>query len=319
MPGNLIRVFIAASLMLFVAAASAHDGPTTWDSVKRDMRENVYHDRNVSEKGTVYCGCDWEWRGRSGGRIILDDSCPFEIRNNETRGERIEWEHILPASTMAWWADRECWDEGGRSECSSEDPEYVAKYTDMHNLTPSIGEMNSDRSNFAFSSVNRPAKHGVCDSRVNFDERTFEPRDEAKGFVARAYFYMAYTYDIPLPRGKQRTLMAWDEAHPPTAWERERNQRIAERIGRENPFITGDRKWRLDKPASGKGLDSVNGEYQAQDDESAYEGPVRGNTNSNIYHLPNCPSYDRVGEQNRRHFESEEAAEEAGFRKAGNC
>ena len=46
---------------------------------------------------------------------------------------------------------------------------------------------------------------------------------------------------------------------------------------------------------------------------------IIGNRNSNIYHLPNCPSYGRVAERNRLVFGSEGEARAAGFRRAGNC
>lgn len=51
----------------------------------------------------------------------------------------------------------------------------------------------------------------------------------------------------------------------------------------------------------------------------AVDAPVIGNANSGIYHLPHCPSYSRVGANNRRAFETEAAAMAAGFRRAGNC
>ncbi|MDP2285424.1 MAG: deoxyribonuclease I, partial [Pseudohongiella sp.] len=47
---------------------------------------------------------------------------------------------------------------------------------------------------------------------------------------------------------------------------------------------------------------------------------IRGNRNSNIYHLSEgCPGYAQVAESNRVNFESEQAALAAGYRKAGNC
>lgn len=46
---------------------------------------------------------------------------------------------------------------------------------------------------------------------------------------------------------------------------------------------------------------------------------VRGNRSSGVYHLPNCRDYDRVAEDNRVIFKTEEAAVAAGFRKAGSC
>jgi endonuclease/exonuclease/phosphatase family metal-dependent hydrolase len=47
--------------------------------------------------------------------------------------------------------------------------------------------------------------------------------------------------------------------------------------------------------------------------------PIIGNASSKIYHLPGCPSYDRVGERNRTPFASEAEAVAAGYRRAGNC
>jgi len=48
-------------------------------------------------------------------------------------------------------------------------------------------------------------------------------------------------------------------------------------------------------------------------------GPIIGNANSKIYHLPGCPSYARVGERNRTPFATEAEAVAAGYRRAGNC
>ena len=47
--------------------------------------------------------------------------------------------------------------------------------------------------------------------------------------------------------------------------------------------------------------------------------PIIGNRNSHVYHAPNCPGYHRVSERNRVYFATEQAAREAGFRRAGNC
>lgn len=47
--------------------------------------------------------------------------------------------------------------------------------------------------------------------------------------------------------------------------------------------------------------------------------PIIGNARSKIYHLPGCPSYERVGERNRTPFVTEAEAVAAGFRRAGNC
>jgi endonuclease YncB( thermonuclease family) len=48
-------------------------------------------------------------------------------------------------------------------------------------------------------------------------------------------------------------------------------------------------------------------------------GQVIGNRNSKIYHLPNCPDYNKVSERNRAPFKTESEAQAAGYRKARNC
>ncbi len=48
-------------------------------------------------------------------------------------------------------------------------------------------------------------------------------------------------------------------------------------------------------------------------------GPVIGNRRSRVYHWSGCPDYDKVSVQNRVTFPSREAAEQAGYRPAGNC
>ncbi|MAQ49841.1 MAG: DNAse [Pseudomonas sp.] len=51
----------------------------------------------------------------------------------------------------------------------------------------------------------------------------------------------------------------------------------------------------------------------------AFAGGVRGNRRSQIYHRPDCPSYNRIGANNRVEFPSADAAISAGYRLAGNC
>ena len=48
-------------------------------------------------------------------------------------------------------------------------------------------------------------------------------------------------------------------------------------------------------------------------------GPIIGNRNSKIYHLPNCPDHSKVAERNRVPFKTEAEAQAAGYRKAKKC
>lgn len=38
-----------------------------------------------------------------------------------------------------------------------------------------------------------------------------------------------------------------------------------------------------------------------------------------VYHLSNCPDYQKTADKNRVYFASEAEAQRAGFRKARNC
>jgi hypothetical protein len=52
---------------------------------------------------------------------------------------------------------------------------------------------------------------------------------------------------------------------------------------------------------------------------SAANKPIVGNKESMLYHKPGCPSYDKVAPKNRVEFPTVEAAEKAGYKKAGDC
>jgi len=111
---------------------------------------------------------------------------------------------------------------------------------------------------------------------------------------------------------QQQLLMAWDKQFPATDWERERDRRIAARMGHNNPFVTGTQTWTLDHKNSKDGIYSV--------EQRAEVGVIRGNRNSKVYHLPRgCPSYDDMSPHNIVEFNTEGRAITSGYRKAGNC
>ncbi|MOA19810.1 hypothetical protein D3C78_1402150 [compost metagenome] len=57
----------------------------------------------------------------------------------------------------------------------------------------------------------------------------------------------------------------------------------------------------------------------AEPAEPAMGSLVSGNSATMIYHLPQRPSYDRIGTKNLVEFTSAAAAAQAGYRRAGNC
>lgn len=193
---------------------------------------------------------------------------------------------------------------------------------DLFNLYPSVGEVNGDRSNYQYGMVTGVApQYGACTTRVDFKERAAEPRDEVKGLVARATFYMYDRYGLSMSRQQQQLLMAWDRQYPVAAWETEWNNRTAKVMGHPNPFITGDRSWSVGhKPTRDGIVSAIPTRTAAAPSEKVSTSVIIGNSNSKIYHLPQgCPSYDKISPKNRVPFTSEAKASAAGYRKAGNC
>ncbi len=119
----------------------------------------------------------------------------------------------------------------------------------MHNLFPAVGEVNALRGDLPMGLLDPPDRphpnqtqgmvtFGAC--KTTIDHGKLLPREEVRGDLARAALYMDRAYpsrnilDEP-----HRTLFArWSADDPPDAWERERNRKIGELQGNENPFIS---------------------------------------------------------------------------------
>jgi len=304
----------ALFVCVLLLSTSVFAAPISFEAAKSQARQQVYHDRN--QHGTFYCGCSWEWAGRSGGRVDLR-SCGYEIRAQENRAVRIEWEHIVPASLFG--QQRLCWQQGGRKHCKETDPVFNQMEADLHNLTPAIGEVNADRSNYRFGLLHdTPYQHGRCDFKVDFPGRVAQPREEIRGQIARTYFYMHDRYDMRMSEQQQRLMLAWDAQFPTTEWERERNRRIARLMGHPNEFVSGQRSWTLGHSNTADGVRSPLPRSSSTAPSPAL--PILGNSRSKVYHLPSgCPSYGQVSMANQVIFASVAEAERAGYRLAGNC
>jgi len=311
---------VASLATLLITSLALAAPPSTFTAAKAVAKNKVFFDQASTGLGDLYCGCQWEWVGKSGGRIDAA-SCGYETRAQQTRAERIEWEHIVPA--WIFGHQRQCWQDGGRKHCVADDPVFRAMEADLFNLYPSVGEVNGDRSNYQYGMVAGGApQYGACTTRVDFRTRAAEPRDEVKGLVARSTFYMYDRYGLSMSRQQQQLLMAWDRQYPVSAWERKWDSRTAKVMGHHNPFITGERTWTLGHKPSREGLVSqIPTRVAAAPSAKAVAGDaIIGNRNSKVYHLPQgCPSYASVAPKNQVAFSSEAAAIAAGYQIAGNC
>uniref|UniRef100_UPI003F7F28B6 endonuclease n=1 Tax=Providencia rettgeri TaxID=587 RepID=UPI003F7F28B6 len=311
-------------LFLYFPISFSFAAPSSFTDAKVLSKTHVYSDQNKQGEGTIYCGCQWEWTGKSGGQVDLA-SCGYQARKQQSRAERIEWEHIVPA--WVFGHQRQCWQNGGRKNCVSTDPIFSQMEADLHNLAPSIGEVNGDRSNFSFGQLpkNTPYPYGMCRSRVDFKQKVFEPRDEVKGQVARVYFYMHDRYNLSMSRQQQQLLMAWDKQYPPSQWERTRDERIAKVMGHHNPFVTGQKQWNLNHKNGGEGVkvSPSSNKIPLKRLETGVNLPIsveiKGNKNSKKYHFPHCSGFKTLSDKNAVMFITEKAAQDAGYQLAGNC
>lgn len=316
---------LAMTLSFGVMAA-----PRDFDDAKR-LAERVYSDHPEE----FYCGCRITWR--NGGKDLVDlNGCGYQIRKDPTRAQRIEWEHVVPAS---WFGQpMACWRQGGRENCSKRDETFKRMEADMHNLTPSVGEVNGDRGNMPFGLVApEKARYGKCATRVDMAAERIEPRDKVKGDTARIAFYMADRYQVNLDDRQIALLRRWAEQDPVDAWELERDRRIAQHMGWRNPYVAQAGKIALPAPRHPVAEDALRalpkipaaidkplvappsiGVTQVLPGHDAQAG-VRGNRNSKLYHLRHCPGYPLIKPSNRVEFSTVGQAEAEGYRRAGNC
>jgi deoxyribonuclease-1 len=115
-----------------------------------------------------YCGCHYV------GHVVQLASCGYQPRKNPTRAARIEWEHVVPAWVLGH--QRQCWQQGGRKHCTDTDAVFQRAEGDLNNLVPAVGEVNGDRSNFAYSAWTRQATtmYGACQTVVDFKMQRVE-------------------------------------------------------------------------------------------------------------------------------------------------
>lgn len=123
-------------------------------------------------------------------------------------------------------------------QCGIMNPRYVFMASDLHNLYPALTRVELVRRNAQFGELDDsvPSKFDDigCDMKTSF--QLVEPRDEAKGNIARAIFYMHQEYDLPLI-GDLPMLQQWNRMDPPDAEEHARNEKIGALQGTRNRFI----------------------------------------------------------------------------------
>ena len=234
---KLVKTALAVGLMLSIGSSA--QAMSSFSAAKRVLPQIYWQlEEEFGQQSTVYCGCPIELSGSAKKPKWSVDlgPCGYEARKNKKRAQHIEVEHIMPA--WEFGHQMKCWQKGGREQCGK-DKNFKKMEGDLHNLFPSVGEVNGDRGNFQFTNMGaKPTKYGKCQMVIDFKLKLAQPPEEARGLIARAYRYMAQEYGIRLSRPQQRIYENWDRQHPVTAWECRRNELIAVAQGNDNPFVT---------------------------------------------------------------------------------
>ena len=131
--------------------------------------------------------------------------------------------------------------------------------SDLHHLFPTRVDVNGARSNYRFAEIPdeqtttwyRGATRTSTIPTEGIDQyselrsgTSFEPREDHKGDVARALFYISAVYDpstnatFPFDATDRRTLYEWHRADPITEADQGRSARVAAfQSGKDNPFV----------------------------------------------------------------------------------
>ena len=232
--------FIAATLSLISGSAWAQNTQVeSFNQAKKHLAD-IFAQNPV----TVYSGC------RYAGKTVDYETCGYVPVKLGARSNRIEWEHVVPAEAFgrafAAWRDGhpDCIDRHGKPfrgrHCAAKvDRKYRRIEADMYNLFPEVGELNARRSNYSMGPVAR-SEQTVDTGRGRIGDGRFEPPDDAKGVVARAYLYMdaAYPHLRLLSRQKRQVFEAWSAQVPVDAWECGRAAHIARLQGNTNKFVS---------------------------------------------------------------------------------
>ena len=138
--------------------------------------------------------------------------------------------------------------------------------SDVHHIFATDGYVNSKRSSYPYGEVGAASftsyngsQLGAAASNVGYGGTVFEPIDEFKGDLARAYFYMAVRYQDRIANWKNNSsyssavldgsstqvfqpwvlalLKKWHNQDPVSAKETARNQAAQDHQGNRNPFV----------------------------------------------------------------------------------
>jgi deoxyribonuclease-1 len=172
------------------------------------------------------------------GAPYSDLYCGFEFRSRDDVEMQVE--HAFPAN---WFAtELGC---GSRKHCQQTNTRFNHIEADLHNLWPAAKPANALRSNHSFSIIpGETWEFEDCDmekaeSTVEGTptKSVIEPRETARGNLARSLFYMAHEYNLPIEARLVPLLKEWNRADKVSRDEKRRNDLIEHLEGKRNRYI----------------------------------------------------------------------------------
>ncbi|WP_350939726.1 endonuclease [Vibrio metschnikovii] len=185
--------------------------------------------------------------------IMVTDQDPYNSDNVillYTGHSQLKTERQQGPSGQDKWNREHVWprSKGGWSSSSHAD-------TDIHHIRPADATMNTERGNLEFmEGGSATTVSPEAGNKKDMTKRTFEPRDEVKGDIARMMFYMATRYqgndndgltlelipgyNTPTTKlGDLCSLLRWHQQDPVDEFERNRHEKIYDIQNNRNPFI----------------------------------------------------------------------------------
>ena len=242
------RAIAAIAVAMNTAPSAAQIPAGYYDNLKgksgAELKNAVHEtikDANVLDYGK---GKGHTWEGfyttdRTADNQVIDrysnDTRYFGSKGSSVGGMNIE--HSFPKS---WW---------GGSENQA--------YKDLYNLMPSEQKINSAKSNYPMGEVSKATTDNGC-TKVGTGSKGYklwEPADKWKGDFARAYMYMATTYQNFTWKGTQalqilqkgdyptlqpwayKLYISWAKTDAPDETETSRNEAVSRIQGNRNPFV----------------------------------------------------------------------------------
>ena len=119
----------------------------------------------------------------------------------------------------------DCWVLGNREACECEDSRAQGMLFDLHNLAPSIGQVNVLRSNERYMEIpGGPNGFGACP--IQDQQGAFEPPDCLKGDLARGWLYMSLRHGVTITPDERDMFERWSTDDPVSPWESQREKRV---------------------------------------------------------------------------------------------